>query len=49
MKKTLRRVLERLRAVTDGMHRKRASVRSGLGEPQRMQPLPVRVRAPSGR
>jgi len=49
MKKTLRRVLERLRTVTEGMHRKQGSVRSGLGEAQRMQPLPVRARAATRR
>ena len=36
MRKSLRRVLERLRAATDGKFRPRTSVRGGLQEPQRI-------------
>jgi hypothetical protein len=44
MKKTLRRVLERLRGATNGKFRSPSSVRGGLQEPQRMQPVPVSAR-----
>ena len=37
MRKSLRRVLERLRSATNGMFRNRTSVRDGLQVPQRMQ------------
>ena len=43
MKKSLRRVLARLRAATDGTFGKRT--RGQLGEPQRMLPVPVPVRS----
>jgi len=39
MRKTLKRVLERLRAATNGTFGKRTHVRGGLQEPQRMQPV----------
>lgn len=45
MKKSLRRILERLRARTNGTIGKRVHVRGGLGEPQRMLPVPVPVRS----
>ncbi|HEX5247868.1 MAG TPA: hypothetical protein VFW41_12150 [Gaiellaceae bacterium] len=38
MKKSLRRLLERLRAATNGTFGKRTHVRGGLQETQRMQP-----------
>jgi hypothetical protein len=47
MRKNLRRVLERLRAVTDVRFGKRASVRRGLQEPRRMQALLVPARSGS--
>ena len=37
MRKSLKRVLDRLRTATDGMFRKPTSVRGGLQEPQQMQ------------
>jgi len=43
MRKSLRRVLERLRAATNGTFGKRMHER-GLSEPQRMLPVPVRSR-----
>lgn len=45
MKKSLRRILERLRAATNGTFAKRTNIRGGLQEPQRMQPLLVPVRS----
>jgi hypothetical protein len=45
MKKSLRRVLERLRAATNGTFGKRTHVRGGLQETQRMQPALVPVRS----
>ncbi len=47
MKKSLKRVLERLRAGTNGLLGKRESIRGGLQEPQRMtgRLVPVRVRS----
>jgi hypothetical protein len=47
MRKSLKRVLDRLRTATNGMFRKPTSVRGGLQEPQRAQalPAPVRVRS----
>ncbi len=44
MRKSLRRVLDRLRAATNGTFGKRTSVRGGLQEPQRMNLLPAAVR-----
>jgi hypothetical protein len=39
MRKSLKRVLDRLRTATNGRFRKPASVRGGLREPQRIQAL----------
>jgi len=49
MRKSLRRVLDRLRVATNGTRRKRVSIRGGLSEPQRMRPLrvPARTRSQS--
>jgi hypothetical protein len=47
MRKNLRRLLDRLRAGTSGKARPSTSVRGGLQEPQRMQPVPVPVRTRS--
>jgi len=49
MRKSLRRVLERVRAATRGRFRKGASLRGALQEPQRMQALlvPARTRGHS--
>ncbi len=44
MRKSLRRVLERLRAATSGSVRRGTAVRGGLQEPQRMQALPLLAR-----
>jgi hypothetical protein len=44
MRKSLRRVLERLRTATNGTFGKRTHIRGKLSEPQRMLPLPVRSR-----
>lgn len=44
MKKSLRRVLERLRAATNGTSGKRMDERGNLSAPQRMVPVPVRTR-----
>jgi hypothetical protein len=41
MRKSLRRVLDRLRAKTSGAFRGRTTTRSGLQEPQRMSRLGV--------
>jgi len=46
-RKSLKRVLDRLRAKTNGAFRNRTSVRGGLQEPQRLQPVPARVRGRS--
>ena len=45
MRKSLRRVLERLRAATDGKLRPRTAVRGGLQEPQRSQLIPAPARS----
>ena len=45
MRKSLRRVLERLRTATAGRFRMPTSVRGGLQEPQRMQPVLVPARS----
>ncbi|HZQ66595.1 MAG TPA: hypothetical protein VFA66_15370 [Gaiellaceae bacterium] len=42
MRKTLKRVLDRLRARTNDAFRTRTATRSGLQEPQRMSLLGVR-------
>jgi hypothetical protein len=47
MRKSLKRLLERLRAATGTRLGKGASIRTGLQEPQRMQPLPARERSTS--
>ena len=47
MKKSLRRVLERLRAATNGTFGKPKHVRGSLQEHQRMQPALVPVRSTS--
>jgi hypothetical protein len=49
MRKSLRRVLKRLRAATNARVRRRESVRGGLQQPQRMQGLlvPARTRSQS--
>jgi hypothetical protein len=46
MRKSLKRVLDRLRSLGSGGLRKGTSVRGGLQEPQRIEghPAPVRVR-----
>jgi hypothetical protein len=46
MRKSLKRLLDRLRAKTNDALRNRTAVRGGLQEPQRMDlpPTPVRVR-----
>ena len=44
MRKSLKRVLDRLRTATNGKFRKPTSVRGGLQEPQRLQPLAVPAR-----
>jgi len=44
---SLRRVLERLRAATDGRFQRRTSVRSGVQQPQRMQMLLALARSGS--
>ena len=49
MRKTLRRVLERLRAATNGTFAKREHGRTGLQEPQRMQLACVPARVPARR
>jgi hypothetical protein len=43
MRKSLRRILDRLRGLNNGWLRGGASVRGGLQEPQRAQPLPARM------
>jgi hypothetical protein len=43
MRKSLKRVLDRLRAATNGRFRNRASVRGGLQEPQRMHVVAAKV------
>jgi hypothetical protein len=45
MKKSLRRILDRLRTATNGKFRLPTSVRGGLQEPQRMQPVLVPARS----
>jgi hypothetical protein len=47
MRKSLRRVLDRLRTATNGRFRKEASIRGGLQQPQRMQALLVTPRTRS--
>jgi hypothetical protein len=45
MQKSLRRALERLRALTNGTFGRRTHQRGQLGQPQRMLPVPVPVRS----
>jgi hypothetical protein len=45
MKKSLRRLLDRLRTATNGRSRAPTTVRGGLQQPQRMQVLPARAQA----
>lgn len=45
MRKSLKRVLDRLRAASNGMFGKRTATREGLQEPQQLQLLPVPARA----
>lgn len=45
MRKSLRRILERLRTATNGRFRSPTTVRGGLQEPQRMQPAYARARS----
>jgi hypothetical protein len=47
MRKSLKRLLERLRAATGTRLGKGASIRNGVQEPQRMQPLLARARSTS--
>jgi hypothetical protein len=47
MRKSLRRVLERLRVATNGAFGKRVSARGGMQEPQLMQPVLVPARSAS--
>ena len=49
MKKTLKRVLDRLRAATEGRRRKPTAARDGLEAPQRMQALSVPARTQRAR
>ncbi len=49
MRKSLQRILDRLRTVTNGRFRKPTAARDGLQEPQRLQPLSVPARAPRPR
>ena len=44
MRKTLKRMLDRLRTATNGRFRKPTSVRDGLQVPQRLQALSVPAR-----
>jgi hypothetical protein len=45
--KSLKGLLDKLRDATNRTLRKRTSVRGGLQEPQRMQPVPAPVRVRS--
>jgi hypothetical protein len=47
MRKSLKRLLDRLRGATSGMFPKGGSVRGGLQEPQRMQVLSAATRTRS--
>ena len=49
MRKTLRRVLERLRAATNGTFRRDERGHGALKEPQRMEPMLVPARSPARR
>jgi len=47
MRKSLRRVLDRLRSAAAGRRHKETSIRGGLQQPQRLDtvPVPARVRS----
>jgi hypothetical protein len=45
MRKSLKRVLDRLRDATNGTFRKRTATRAGMQEPQQLRVLPVPARA----
>jgi hypothetical protein len=49
MRKSLQRILDRLRTATNGRFRKPTAARNGLQEPQRMQALSVPARTPGPR
>ncbi len=49
MKKALKRVLDRLRAATEGRVRRPTAARDGLEAPQRMQALGVPARTERAR
>jgi hypothetical protein len=49
MKKALKRVLDRLRAATEGRFRRPTAARDGLEAPQRMQALSVPARTERAR
>jgi hypothetical protein len=49
MRKTVKRILDRLRTATNGRFRKPTSAREGLQLPQRLQALSVPARAPRPR
>jgi hypothetical protein len=49
MRKSLKRVLDRLRTAAGGRLRKPTSVRGGLQLPQRMQALSASTRTPPAR
>jgi hypothetical protein len=44
MRKSVKRVLDRLRTATNGILGKRTAARGGLQEPQQLQALPVPAR-----
>ena len=48
MKKSLKRVLERLRTATNGKFHRHTSTRGGLEQPQLLQALPVCATHASG-
>jgi len=45
MRKTLKRMLDRVRAATEGVLGKRTATRDGVQEPQQLQAIPVPDRA----
>jgi hypothetical protein len=49
MRKTLKRLLERLRATTNGTFGKRTHARGGLQTPPRMHPVRIPVQPPTHR
>jgi hypothetical protein len=44
MRKSVKRVLDQLRAATNGLFRKPTTTRTGLQEPHQARALPVTVR-----